>query len=85
MTAFNLPRRSRAERWRDIDVPQFRTNVADDLDENERDHALIREERDKLLAPILAAQENTNRLLFGLLVALTSASIVGALNIILSR
>lgn len=79
-----IPRRPRAERWRDIPDPQFKTNVADDLDDNERDHARLREERDELIKPILAAQENTNKLLIGLLVALSSASIVGALNLLLS-
>lgn len=67
----NIPRRTRSDRWAGLSDPQFRSNVADDLDENERDHA-----------EIMGALQTTNRLLMGLLVTITAASIVGALNLI---
>jgi hypothetical protein len=65
-------RQPRRTQWMDLDLPFVARLVADDLDENEREHNQIW----KQLA-------STNRLLIGILVSTTTASILLAANIVL--
>lgn len=64
-------RQPRRIQWQDLDLPFVARLVADDLDENERDHNQIWKQL-----------ENTNRLLIGILVSTTTASILLAVNIV---
>lgn len=65
-------RQPRRVAWQDLELPFVARLVADDLDENERDHNQIWKQL-----------QTTNKLLIGILVSTTTASILLAANIAL--
>lgn len=65
-------RQPRRVQWAELDPPTVWRLVADDLDENERDHNQIWKQ-----------MENTNKLLIGILVSTTTASILLAINLVI--
>lgn len=65
-------RQPRRAQWQDLELSFVARLVADDLDENERDHNQIWKQL-----------QTTNKLLIGILVSTTTASILLAANIAL--
>lgn len=63
-------RQPRRIQWQDLELSFVARLVADDLDENERDHNAIWKQL-----------QTTNKLLIGILVSTTTASILLAVNI----
>jgi len=62
-------RQPRRVQWQDLELPFVARLVADDLDENERDHNQLWKQLEK-----------TNRYLLGILISTTTASILLAAN-----
>lgn len=65
-------RQPRRVQWADLDLPFVARIVADDLDENEREHNQIWKQMEKM-----------NRYLLGIFASTTTASILLAANIVL--